>query len=60
MRGRGAKLFGIFSIFVFQGLWRFKVKEFMKNMNFNKNETDSKTENPTHSFREINSLLQLI
>ena len=25
-----------------------------KNMKFNKNKTESKTENPTHSFREIN------
>ena len=31
-----------------------------KNINFNKNETKSKMENPTHSFREINLLIQLI
>ena len=31
-----------------------------KNKNFNKNETESKMENPTHSFRETNLVLQLI
>ena len=31
-----------------------------KNINFNKNETESKIENPTHSFRETNLVLQLI
>ena len=31
-----------------------------KNINFNKNETESKMENPTHSFRETNIVLQLI
>ena len=31
-----------------------------KNINFDKNEPKSKTENPTHSFRETNLLLQLI
>ena len=31
-----------------------------KNLNFNKNETESKMENPTHSFRETNLVLQLI
>ena len=31
-----------------------------KNINFNKNETKSKIENPTHSFRESNFLLRLI
>ena len=30
-----------------------------KNINFNKNETESKMENPTHSFRKLNLLLQL-
>ena len=33
---------------------------FNKNMNFNKNEMESKIENPTHSFRETNLVLQLI
>ena len=31
-----------------------------QNMNFNKNETEAKIENPTHSFRETNLVLQLI
>ena len=31
-----------------------------KNINFNKNETESKMENPRHSFRETNLVLQLI
>ena len=31
-----------------------------KNINFNKNETESKMENPTYSFRETNLVLQLI
>ena len=31
-----------------------------KNINFNKNEMESKIENPTHTFREMNYVLQLI
>ena len=31
-----------------------------KNKNFNKNETESKMENPTKSFRETNFVIQLI
>ena len=31
-----------------------------KNINFNNNETESKTEKPTHSFRETNLVPQLI
>ena len=31
-----------------------------KNINFNKNEMDSKMENPTHSFKEMNVVLQFI
>ena len=31
-----------------------------KNINFNKNETESKMENPTHRFRETNLAPQLI
>ena len=30
-----------------------------KNINFNKNETESKMENPTQAFREMNLVLQL-
>ena len=29
-------------------------------MNFNKNETESKMENPKHNFREMNFVLQLL
>ena len=31
-----------------------------KNINFNKHETESKMENPTHSLREAKLVLQLI
>ena len=31
-----------------------------KNINFNKNETESKIENPTHNFKETNLVLQFI
>ena len=31
-----------------------------KNTNFNKNETESKIENPTYSFRGVNLMLQVI
>ena len=31
-----------------------------KNINFNKNETESKMENPAHRFRETNLVLQFI
>ena len=31
-----------------------------KNINFNKNETESKMENPAHSFRETNLVPQLM
>ena len=31
-----------------------------KNIKVNKNDTESKMENPTHSFREINHVLQLM
>ena len=45
-------------------LWRSKVKESMhfveKNTNFNKNETESKMENPIYSFREMNLVLRFI
>ena len=32
----------------------------MTNMNFNKNKTESKMENPTYSFREMNPVLQFV
>ena len=57
IRALGAKMFVFFLLFLFwKELWRFKVKESMhllnKNIYFNKTETESKIENPTHSFRE--------
>ena len=46
IRSLGAKLFVSFLLFyVWKELWRFKVN---KNINFNKNEMESKMENPTH------------
>ena len=33
---------------------------FNKSINFNKNETESKMENPTRSFREMNHVFQLV
>ena len=43
-------------IFVQQNAWIL----LNKNIDFNKNETESKMENPTHSFKETNHVLQLI
>ena len=44
-------------ILILKGIMTFEVKESMliveQNINFNKNETESKMENPTHSFREM-------
>ena len=31
-----------------------------ENTNFSKNKTESKMENPTHSFREMNLMVQII
>ena len=49
------------------GFWSYDVLKSMSpctllnnNVNFNKNETESKMENSTHSFREKNLVLQLI
>ena len=43
-------------------MWQLKESEFLlnKNINFNKNKSESKMENATHSFREINLVFQLI
>ena len=45
-------------ILLLEGIMTFKVKESMyfvkESINFNKNETELKMENPTHSLRETN------
>ena len=56
---------GFSIILILKGIMTFyKVKESMhfaeKNINFNKNEAEFKMENPRHSFRETNLVLQLI
>ena len=65
IRGLGARLWVTFPLFQFwKELWRFKVKESIhfveQKYNFNKNETESKMENPTHNWKETNLVLQLI
>ena len=63
--GMGAKLCVAFLLFYFERNYDvLKSKSpcilLNKNINFNKNEMESKMENPTHSFRETNLVLQLI
>ena len=67
IRGLGAKLCGFSIIYYFHFGRTYDVLEsksscilLNKNINFNKNETKSKMENPTHSFKETNLVLQLI
>ena len=67
VRGLGAKLWMAFLLFLLRKeLWGFEVKDSIpcfllnKNINFSKNETEWKLENPTHSFRGINHVLQLV
>ena len=52
---------GFFTFFILKGI---KFKESIlfveKNVSFNKKKTESKIENFTHSFREINLELQLV
>ena len=55
--------FSIISLLI--GIMTFKLKESInillnKNINFNKNETELKIENPTNSFRETNVVLKFI
>ena len=64
-RGLGAKLCVAFLfLLLWMELWRFKVQKSMhfveKNINFKKNDMESKMKNPTNSFRETNLVLQLI
>ena len=56
---------GFSIILLLKGIFRcFKAKESIlflnKSINFYKNKTESKMENPTHIFREINLVLQLM
>ena len=59
-----AKVWGFPIILILKGIMPFKVKKSMlfieKKKIFNKNETESKMENPAHTFRETNLELQLI
>ena len=64
-RDLGAKLCVAFLfLLLWMELWRFKVQKSMhfveKNINFKKNDMESKMKNPTNSFRETNLVLQLI
>ena len=69
IRVPGIKLFDFSIILILKGIMILydKIKYFMilrillnKNINLTKNETESKMENPTHSFIEINLAFQLI
>ena len=65
IRGLGAKPSWVFYYFDFERNYDvLKSKSpcilLNKNINSNKNETESKMENPTHSFRETNPKLQFI
>ena len=65
IRGLVAKLCLAFLLFLFwKELWSFNVKESMlfvnKNIKFNKNETKTKIENPTHSFRKMSHVFQFV
>ena len=62
IRGVGAKRVWLFYYFNFERNYAvLKSKSLLsKNINFSKNETESKMENPTHSFRELNLVLRQI
>ena len=65
MRDLGAKLFVAFYYFYIERNYdALKLKRpyllLNKNVKFNKNEMESKMENPTHSFREMNHVLELV
>ena len=64
MWGLGAKLCVAILLFsLWKEIWRFKIKESMifaeQKYSFNKNERESKMENITHSFTEMNLVLRL-
>ena len=64
IRGLKAKLCGLYCFYFEKNYDILKSKSpcflFNKNINFNKNEKESKMGNATHSFRETNLLLQLV
>ena len=65
IRGLGPKLCVTFLFFYFErnyDVLKSKNPRFLlnKNINFNKNEKQSKMENSIHSFREMNLVLQLV
>ena len=64
IRGLGAKLCKAFLsiILILKGIMTFQSTRFVlnKNINISKNETESKMEKPTHTFREMNLLIQLV
>ena len=56
-------MWGFPIIFILKGIMTFqsqRVNVFAKNINFDKNETESKMENPRHTFREMNIVFQLV
>ena len=58
-----AKVWGFSIILILKEIMTFKVKKSMvifEKKIFNKNETESKMENPAQTFREANLELQLI
>ena len=54
-RSGSKSVYGFYTTLILKGTILLK-----KNKNFNKNKMESKLENPTHSFREMNHVLQLI
>ena len=61
MRGLGTNLCDFCSILILKGIMTFSSQRvhafFWTKTNFNENQTESKMENPTHSFRETNLVL---
>ena len=62
IRGLKQSRMWFFYYFIFERNWKSKSPCFLliKNININKKETESKIENPTHTFREIKLVLLLI
>ena len=62
IRGLKQSRMWFFYYFIFERNWKSKSPCFLliKNININKKETESKIENPTHTFRETKLVLLLI